>query len=70
MNVKRKRKKERKVMVHKEYVYFCNLVGFKEKVNSLVGIKMKVMSLVSSLLIKLFQVLCPIDVGQVWVAPH
>ena len=49
--------RKKKAMMHREKVYFCNLVGFKGKVNTLVGIKGKVRSLVPSLLIKLSQVL-------------
>jgi len=57
--IRESQKRERKVTVHKENVYSCNLVGFKGKVNTLVGIKDNVKSLVPSLLIKLSQVLSP-----------
>ena len=43
--------------MNKEKIYSCNLVGFKEKVNTLVRIKENVKSLIPSLLIKLSNVL-------------
>jgi len=45
------------VTVYRENVYFCNLVGFEKKANTLVRINGKIRSLVLSLLIKHFQIL-------------
>ena len=51
--------------MQREKKYCCNLEEFKEKMNTLVGIKENIKSLIPSLLIKLFQVLSPMDVGRV-----